>query len=61
MDLDMLDHAENLCHFEVMISHRLYLSRIEIRVVSMKNDGSQCWIVISKGMNKYVDKFHEES
>ena len=80
MDLDMLDHAENLCHFEVMIStglirgntkigpvlevwvsHRLYRSRNEIRVVSMKNDGSQSWIVLSKGMNKYVDKFHEEN
>ena len=80
MDLAMLDHAENLCHLEVMIStglirgnrkigqgldvwvsHRLYRSGNEIRVVSIKNDGSQSCIVLSKGMNKHVDKFHEEN
>ena len=39
---------------EVYVSHRFDQYRMEIRVVSMNNDGSPSWIVISRRMNKYV-------
>ena len=40
-----------------------YLERygIEIKTDSMQNDGSQSWIVISRGMNKYVSELPEEN
>ena len=34
---------------------------IEIRIDSMQNDGSQSWIVISRGLNKYVAEMPEEN
>ena len=43
---------------EVKVTHHSYQCGIEIRVGSLKNDGSQSWIVICRGMNKYVDEFH---
>ena len=46
---------------DVQVTHRLDQYRIEIRVVSMNTDGSPSWIVISRCMNKNVDKFHEEN
>ena len=30
-------------------------------VNSLKNDGSQSWIVICRGMSKYVDELREEN
>ena len=34
---------------------------IGIKIDSMKNDGSQSWIVISRWMNKYVNELPEEN
>ena len=34
---------------------------IEVKIDSLKNDGSQFWTVISRGMNKYVTKLPEEN
>ena len=75
MDLDVLDHAENIRYLEVLkMLHRTdglevirklaqvlevkdtYHHGIEFRVQSLKNDGSQSWIVIIRCMNKYVDE-----
>ena len=33
----------------------------DIKIASMKNDGSQSWIVIRRGMNKYVTELPEEN
>ena len=45
-------------------SHRItYHSEqfgIEIQVQSMRNDGSLSWIMISRGMNTYVEEINEE-
>ena len=46
---------------EVNVTYHLYQYGIEMKIVSMQNDGSQSWIVISKGMNKYVDELPEEN
>ena len=32
---------------------------IEIRIDSLQNDGSQSWVVIRRGMNKYVTEMSE--
>ena len=45
----------NIGPLEVKVTYHLYQYGIEINIDSMKNDGSQSWIVISRGMNKYVD------
>ena len=37
---------------EVKVTHHSYHIGIEIKIDSMKNDGSQFWTVISRGMNK---------
>ena len=34
---------------------------IEIKIDSMQNDGSQSWIVISRGVNKYVTELPEKN
>ena len=38
-------------------------SVLEVKVTnhSLKNDGSHSWIVISRGMNKYVEELYEEN
>ena len=46
---------------KVKVTYHLYQYGIEIKVDSMKNDGSLSWIVISKGMNKIVDGLPEEN
>ena len=46
---------------EVKVTHHLYQYGIEIKVDSMQNDGSQSWIVISRGLNKYVNDLREEN
>ena len=46
---------------EVKVTYHLYQYGIEIRVESMKNDGSQSSIVISRSMNKYVDELLQEN
>ena len=40
-----------------------YLERvgIEVKIGSMRNDGSQSWIVISRGIDKYVTVLPEEN
>ena len=45
---------------EVKVTYPLYPYGIELRFESLKKDGSQSWIVICRGRNKYVDKLHEE-
>ena len=45
---------------EVKVTYHLYQYGIKIRVKSVKNDGSQTWIVISRGTHKYVDELLEE-
>ena len=46
---------------EVKVTYHLYQHGIEIKIDSMKNDGCQSWIVISRGMNKYVNELPEEN
>ena len=46
---------------EVKVTHHSYHIGIDIKIDSMKNDGSQFWTVISRGMNKYVTKLPEEN
>ena len=46
---------------EVKVTHHLYQDGMEIRVRSLKNDGSQSWVVICRGMNEYVDELNEEN
>ena len=46
---------------EVKVTYPLYPHGIELRFESLKKDGSQSWIVICRGRNKYVDKLHEEN
>ena len=45
--------VKDMCH--------LYQCGIEIKIDSMKNDGSQSWIVSSRGKNKYVNELPEEN
>ena len=45
---------------EVKGTHHLYQNGVEINFDSVQNDGSQSWIVISRGMNKYVNELPEE-
>ena len=46
---------------EVKVTCHLYQYGIEIKVESMKNDRSQSWIVINRGMRKYVNELPEEN
>ena len=46
---------------EFKVAHRVYKCGIEIGVTSLKNGGSQSWIVISRGVNKHVDELPEEN
>ena len=39
---------------EVAVSSHLGRYGIKMKIVSMQNDGSKSWVVISRGMNKYV-------
>ena len=41
---------------EVNTTYHLYQYGIEIKVGSVKNDGSQFWTVISRKLNKFVDE-----
>ena len=82
MDLEVLEHAENKRHLEVMqfysermdsktyelgpvlefkVAHHVYKCGIEVGVTSLKNGGSQSWIVISWSVNKHVDELREEN
>ena len=45
---------------QVKVTYHSEQLGIEIQVKSMKNDESFSWIVISKGMNKYVEESNEE-
>ena len=45
---------------EVIVTGHQGRYGIEIRIDSMQNDGCQIWIVISRGMNKYVTEMREE-
>ena len=40
---------------EVKVTSHLYQYGIEIKIGSMKNDGSHSWIVISRCMNEHVE------
>ena len=44
---------------EIKVTYHLYRYGVEIRFDSMKNDGSQSWIVISRSMNKQVNELPE--
>ena len=44
---------------EVTVTYHRGRYGIEIRIDSMQNDGSQSWVVISRGMNKYVTRMPE--
>ena len=46
---------------EVQVANNLERYRIEIRIDSMQNDGTQSWIVISRGIDKYVTELSEEN
>ena len=46
---------------EVKVTHHLYQHGIEIKIDSMQKGRSQSWIVISRGMNKYVNELSEEN
>ena len=35
-------------------------TKLKLRVKALKNDGSLSWIVMSRGMNKYVEERNEE-
>ena len=48
-------------NLDVQVTCRLYQYGIEIKNDYLKNDGSQSWIVISRGMNKYVNDLLEEN
>ena len=82
MNLEVLEHAENIRHLEVMqfysermdskkyelrpvlefkVAHHVFQCGIEIGVTSLKNGGSQSWIVISWSVNKHVDELREEN
>ena len=41
------------------VTHHLHQSGIVIEIDSTLNSGSQSWIVISRGMKKYVNEFPE--
>ena len=45
---------------EVKVAYHSDQYGIEVRVKSLTNDGSLSWIVISPGLNKYVDELCEE-
>ena len=46
---------------EVKVTNYLECCGIEVKIDSMQNDGTQSWIVISKGINKYVTELPEEN
>ena len=54
-------HLKNGPVLEVKVTYHLYQYGMKIKVNSVKNDGSQSWIVISRGINKYVEDLAEES
>ena len=41
---------------EVQVTHHLYQYRVESKIDSMQNDGSQSWIAISRGWWTYTSK-----
>ena len=45
---------------EVKVAYHSDWYGIEVRVKFLTNDGSLSWIVISPGLNKYVDQLYEE-
>ena len=46
---------------EVKVTNYLERDGIEVKIGSMQNDGSQSWIVISRGIIKYVTELPEEN
>ena len=46
---------------EVSVAHHLYHYGIGIKLDSMRYDGSQSWIVMSRGLNKYVNEIPVEN
>ena len=46
---------------EVKVTHHLYQHGIEIKIDSMQKGRSQSRIVISRGMNEYVNELSEEN
>ena len=46
---------------EVKVTHHSYQHGIEIKIDSMQNDGSQSWIVISRGVTKDVTELLDEN
>ena len=46
---------------EVEVTNFLERYEIEVKIDSMQNDGSQSWIVISRGINRYVTDLPEEN
>ena len=46
---------------EFKVAHHVYKCGIEIGVTSLKNGGSQSWIVISWSVNIHVDELREEN
>ena len=41
---------------EVKVAYHSYQYGLEVRVKSLENDRCHSWIVISRGMNKYVEE-----
>ena len=52
---------KNWSVFEVKVTNYLERYGIEIKIDSMQNDGTQSWIVISRGITKYVTQLPEEN
>ena len=46
---------------EVKVTNYLKRYGIEVKIDSMQNDGTLSWIVISRGINKYVTELPEEN
>ena len=46
---------------EVRVTNHLEQYGTAIQVKSLKNDGSLSWIVISRGLKKYVEEIYEEN
>ena len=46
---------------EIKVSNYMERYEIEIKVDSMQNDGSQSWIVTSRGIGKYVNELPEDN